>query len=327
MRLLQRVEQDLTNLPSVKAVKRTAKEYVSFCRTLHVRAFPPSYSSVAGYLCHYFQRNNDSAKSLDTVQGHIHTFCRYSAQPWLSAEDLYKVTKVRRRLEFEDVKPVKQKRPLTGVLLSKILQANPVTCMVSLLLATMLYLGHDGLFRSGEILNLKVSDVEWNLVLSTVTIILHRSKAHRRGPPERVSISKYPGPCAYRLLKKWFKANQLYNQAHLYVFPLLVKPYRVATYMDFSVPKTKRQWYADIKSAVASIGLDPALYAGQSLRAGGATDLFGMGVPKATIMKMGRWSSEEVMKYYRDPFEVADTCAIAFGKAVSYHETTLGVRG
>ena len=59
--------------------------------------------------------------------------------------------------------------------------------------------------------------------------------------------------------------------------------------VDFSKKLTREGFVRLVKYDVRNIGLDPALYAGHSFRAGGATDLFDLcelSIPM--IMKLGR---------------------------------------
>lgn len=60
------------------------------------------------------------------------------------------------------------------------------------------------------------------------------------------------------------------------------------------------------------IGLNPELYSGHSLRAGGATDLFVAKVPYPIIKKAGRWKSDAALLYYRDEEDVAQVVTKAF---------------
>ena len=67
-----------------------------------------------------------------------------------------------------------------------------------------------------------------------------------------------------------------------------------------------------IKAAVRSIGLNPRLFSGHSLRAGGATDLFALRVPYGIIKRLGRWKSEAFLIYYRDEADVQHAVFAAF---------------
>jgi hypothetical protein len=63
---------------------------------------------------------------------------------------------------------------------------------------------------------------------------------------------------------------------------------------------------------VASIGLDPSKFSGHSLRGGGATDLFARCIPYYVIKKMGRWTSDAALLYFRSEADVARIAAQAF---------------
>ena len=67
-----------------------------------------------------------------------------------------------------------------------------------------------------------------------------------------------------------------------------------------------------IKLIAQRLGLPAEDYAGHSLRAGGATDLFIARVPYFIIKKMGRWSSDALMVYYRHDEDVIHAVSAAF---------------
>jgi len=62
-------------------------------------------------------------------------------------------------------------------------------------------------------------------------------------------------------------------------------------------PLTRTPLVSTIKSLVAKAGLDPAAFAGHSMRRGGATSFAIAGVPDTVIRNMGRWSSFTYQSY------------------------------
>jgi integrase len=62
-------------------------------------------------------------------------------------------------------------------------------------------------------------------------------------------------------------------------------------------PLTQTMWGKRLHYWIAAIGLPVANYTAHSLRRGGATAMFAAGVPLATIMKHGRWTSDAVKGY------------------------------
>ena len=68
----------------------------------------------------------------------------------------------------------------------------------------------------------------------------------------------------------------------------------------------------NIKKACSTAGYDSQFYAGHSLRAGGATDLFVARVPDHIIKKAGRWKSDAAL-YYRSESDVCNAVKQGFG--------------
>jgi hypothetical protein len=176
--------------------------------------------------------------------------------------------------------------------------------------AVILYMGHDGLLRAGELLSgLKVSDLVWSLDHAQFTIVLDRSKANRSGDGESVTICDYDGRSAVKLMTQWFGVMELWDKPERHLFPSRKGK---AWLWDRTL---STDWLREvIKKRVSFIGLDPESFSGHSLRAGGATDLFVARVPYFLIKKMGRWKSDAAMLYYRCEADVTDAVAAAFGK-------------
>ena len=74
---------------------------------------------------------------------------------------------------------------------------------------------------------------------------------------------------------------------------------------------TVTQLRTKIKDLMGSIGLDKTKYGAHSLRIGGATALYALGVDALTIKTLGRWSSEAYMLYVRQCTERAFMAAQA----------------
>ena len=84
------------------------------------------------------------------------------------------------------------------------------------------------------------------------------------------------------------------------------------TRFDCSSPISYDSLVTRIKLVAHRLGLSKDDYAGHSLRAGGVTDLFVARVPYFIIKRMGRWSSDAAMIYYRHEEDVVKTVAAAF---------------
>ena len=68
-----------------------------------------------------------------------------------------------------------------------------------------------------------------------------------------------------------------------------------------SVPLTKEKFTSRVRSALGSIGLDPASYAGHSFRIGAATTAAEKGIEDSSIKALGRWKSEAFQAYIKMP--------------------------
>ena len=78
---------------------------------------------------------------------------------------------------------------------------------------------------------------------------------------------------------------------------------------------TTRHVRAVVKTLMASVGEDPALFGAHSLRIGGATAALAKGVPPVVIRAMGRWSSDIYEVYCRATEESVLRFGVAIGSA------------
>jgi hypothetical protein len=277
--------------------------YLSFCDQHNLEAFPVTHVTLGSYVLYYVNKNKGSTRSIDYVQAALKNFAKYIGQDWMSDTDAFLFRKIANELKYRDLAIVNRKAPLTLDHLTRIFNKWGSYPSYQELI-TAIFLGHDALLRSAELLSLQVIDIHWSFSEGQVTVIIRRSKAKRSGAAEHIILCNRPGPCPYSLLLQHFSRWQLFTQPYAYVFS------------DRSLPTgtpIKRTWLTNgIKTLVNSIGLNQHLYSTHSLRAGGATDLLRANVPLEIIKKAGRWRSDEVLKYFRDETFVATTCSHAF---------------
>jgi integrase len=178
-----------------------------------------------------------------------------------------------------------------------------------LLEVLLLFTGHNGLLRIGELLcGLQVSDVIWDSDLLGFQIFLERTKTGRSGPGVYVAFRDHGSISAVSLMRDWFDDNDLWSCHTSHIFPS-----SRGGEFDFSKTMSQDHFRKVIAAWTHSIGLDSTKYSGHSLRAGGATDLFTMRVPYYIIKKMGRWVSDAALCYYRDDEDVIVSVTEAFG--------------
>lgn len=134
------------------------------------------------------------------------------------------------------------------------------------------------------------------LVAEGLEIRLARSKADQEGKGEVVAIpyGMNPALCPVRALKAWIDAAQI--AAGTPVWRAINKGGRI---VDGEI--TDKTVARIVKAAAERAGLDPAAYAGHSLRAGLATSAAANNAPAATIMKHMRHARfDTTARYIRD---------------------------
>ena len=89
---------------------------------------------------------------------------------------------------------------------------------------------------------------------------------------------------------------------------LLVQPLRYSVFLS------------SLKALIAHAGLDPALYAGQSFRRGGATFALNAGVPETVIRAMGDWKSDVWRDYVSATAQLRERAAFSLARAVTLAE-------
>lgn len=253
-----------------------------------------THRTLLGFLIWYRDRNGGSTRAFSGVKTALWNFTRELNLTWLSKREEHRTKRLIKELKYLDTTPINRKEPLTMDILRKVHDEWAAQPTYLHILAAM-FLGHDALLRSSELLALRTTDILW-MNPHRMRIAIARSKTHREGAAQLVYVSDRPGPSSFKLVRQIQEENPQHKG-------LLLGGGKA------------RNWLANgIKKAVQLVGLNPAVYSTHSLRAGGATDLLCAGIPREIIQKAGRWNSDEVLKYLRDECFIADTCAKAFAK-------------
>ena len=157
----------------------------------------------------------------------------------------------------------------------------------------LILLGFAGAFRRAELVALDVADLDFNR--DGLTITLRRSKTDQEGQGRRVGIpyGSNPETCPVRVLQSWLEHAAITEGP---VFRSLTRHGRV---------QTDRLSPGDVARVVKKLanraGLDPARYAGHSLRAGHATSAAASGASERSIMNQtGHRSVQMVRRYIRE---------------------------
>jgi hypothetical protein len=268
-----------------------------------------NYNNIAGFLVNYVMSNKGSTRSVHLVLGLLKRYFKLEGLDWLTESENYKVQLLVSELKFRDYSSPIQKKPLRILHLLSIINVVNLDNNLTLYGITLLFMGHDGLMRSGELFSkLVVDDILWDPSNMSFQLSLKRSKTHRTGRAIVISFVDRNGWSAVKLLRLYFDRFRLWHSYGAVLFPRVAKN-KIKSWKMFG----KVEWFRKfIKKMVSKIGLDPKLYSGHSLRAGGATDLFVAKVPYPIIKKAGRWKSDAALLYYRDEEDVAQVVSKAF---------------
>jgi integrase len=157
----------------------------------------------------------------------------------------------------------------------------------------LILLGFAGAFRRSEVVGLDVGDLDFGK--DGLTIILRRSKTDQTAEGRKIGIpyGSNPDTCPVRILQSWLEVDGLAEgpvfrsiNRHGRLCPGRLAPADVARV---------------VKKLALRAGLDPARYAGHSLRAGHATSAAIAGASERSIMKQtGHRSVQMVRRYIRD---------------------------
>ena len=154
----------------------------------------------------------------------------------------------------------------------------------------LLLLGFAGAFRRSELVALDVGDVQTTRDGLVVTI--RRSKTDQLGEGAKIGIprGRHAGTCPVRALAAWLE------RAGIAAGPIFRGVDRHGRILPGRL--TDRAVALIVQRTAASAGLDPAQFAGHSLRAGLATSAAMAGAEERDIMRQTRHTSVAVARRY-----------------------------
>jgi len=154
----------------------------------------------------------------------------------------------------------------------------------------LLLVGFAGAFRRSELVGVDVSDLAFGA--EGVTVTVRRSKTDPEGEGRQVGIPRgaQPESCPVRALRAWLQCagrqeGPLFRSVTRHG---AIQPGRLSAQAVALV----------VKRRAAAAGLDPAQFAGHSLRAGLATSAAAAGVSERSIMAQTGHRSERVARRY-----------------------------
>jgi integrase len=171
----------------------------------------------------------------------------------------------------------------------------------------LLLLGFAGAFRRSELVALNVEDLEFQR--NGVVVTLRRSKTDQEGSSRRIGVPYGSSEltCPVRALQGWLECYP----AELTSGPVFRAVDRHGNLGDRLGDHAVARL---VKEHAALVGLDPARYAGHSLRAGLATSAADGGASDRAIMRQtGHRSAAMVNRYVREGRLFRDNAALLAG--------------
>jgi site-specific recombinase XerD len=286
-----------------RAYRADWDHFESWCRRHALAALPAAPETVALYITALAGSHKPATlRRRLTVIGRAH---QGAGQPSPAS--------MRQTLVGETLKGIRRtvgtsqvgKRPLYTDQVRAMVHALPVTLRGKRDRALLL-VGFAGGFRRSELAGLAVEDI--SVTTDGLVITLRRSKTDQEGQGRKVALpyGSNPETCPVRAYLEWLGAAELEQGAVFREVGRGGRPASQALHKD-SVGLI-------VKRAVGRIGLDPADYAGHSLRAGLATQAYLNGASELAIMQQtGHRSLATLRKYIREGTLFRDNPAAKLG--------------
>jgi site-specific recombinase XerD len=265
------------------------RDFVAFCEQGGLRALPASDETVATYLAALADRG---AKAATIARRLVVISQAHKAADLPSPTGSSLVRRVHAGIRRTLGTAQQGKAPAVVGDLKLMLEQLPNT-RVGIRDRALLLLGFAGAFRRSELVGLDVADLEF--ARAGLIVTLRRSKTDQEGRSRRLGIpfGSSEATCPVRSLQAWLEAARITDGP---VFRSLDRFQRVQ-----SVRLSDKAVALIVKRRAKAVGLDPARYAGHSLRAGLATSAAAAGASERVIMSQtGHRSADMVRKYIRE---------------------------
>jgi len=211
----------------------------------------------------------------------------------------------------------RQVTPLRLSGLKAMLKATPEDDLLAIRDRAVLLLGFAGGFRRSELAALDTADC--TLVEEGVDVLIRWSKTDQEGEGRTVSIprGRHPETCPVIALQRWLsigdiRSGPLFRRIRPNGRPGTKRRDPLGIARDDRI--TPQGIARVVQRAAARAGLDPAEFAGHSLRAGFATEAAARGASERAIMRQtGHKSVEMVRRYIREGDRYVDNATAMLG--------------
>jgi site-specific recombinase XerD len=269
-----------------RAYRSDFQIFEAWCRGRGVSALPAAAETVAAFLA-YDVKTGSRPSTLGRRVAAIRYAHKLAGQPVPTDDERVKATMrgIRRSLGTAP----RKKAPATAErIVSMALAAGDD--MKGLRDRALLLIGFAGAFRRSELVALDVEDLEESELGFKVTI--RHSKTDQEGAGQTIAIVRGSVACPVTALKAWLEV------AGITTGPI----FRSVKRGGMVAGRLPAQSVADIVKAYAKrVGLDPALFAGHSMRSGFLTSAAKRGASIFKMMDQSRHKSVETLRgYVRD---------------------------
>lgn len=276
------------------------REFCQWCDSHKVRALPAAPDAVAAYIADCTRR-----LSVGSIQRRLNAIAEAHKamgldSPTHSAMVANTMKGIRRT---KGSAPVQKAAALTDDI-RRMVEATDGG-LIGLRDRALILLGFAGAFRRSELVGLDVADLAFSR--DGLTVTLRRSKTDQEGAGRKVGIpyGSNPDTCPVRTVQAWLEA------AAVAAGPLFRSINRHGRVCGQLAPVDVARI---VKKLAERAGLDPAKYAGHSLRAGHATAAAVAGASERSIMNQtGHRSVQMVRRYIRDGSLFRDNSAGKLG--------------
>ncbi|WP_295844952.1 site-specific integrase [Tardiphaga sp.] len=271
-----------------KAYRSDFAAFEAWCRSRQISHMPATAAAVASYLA-WEAAQGAKASTIGRRCAAIRYFHKLACETTPTDAESVKAT-MRGIRRIIGAKPVK-KAPATGDLTMAMVAAIEGESLRALRNRALLLFGFASACRRSEIVAFDVADLQESEEGYRVTI--GRSKTDQEGAGHSIAIPRGARACPVKAVRAWLEAAGITEGP---VFRPVDKAGRVAAarLSDRSVANI-------VKEAAEGAGLDPASFAGHSLRAGFLTSAAKRGANIFKMMEQSRHKSVETLRgYVRD---------------------------
>ncbi len=264
-----------------------AADWADFCRWAATRG-AESLPCPPGLLCAYLAALADAGRSASTITrraaaiAHVHRAAGFDSPAANPA-----VREVLRGIRHTCGTAPARKTPATAALITSMIAACPDT-LIGRRDRALIAFGFAGAFRRSELLALAVADL--TACPGGLRVLIRRSKTDQAGEGQEIAI-----PCGTHLrpvetLRAWLAAAGITDGP---VFRPVLKGGRVRPR-----PLGDDALVRALKRRAAEAGLDPAGFAGHSLRAGFLTSAAEAGADVLKMAEVSRHKSIDTLRRY-----------------------------